>query len=336
VAGGALVSANSHLTGTPVEVLRAGAAAFVAALTPDQRRRTVFPVDSDERLDWHYIPRKRGGLPLDAMDSRQRAAAHALLRAALSEAGYRKATEILALETVLRAIEKFGHIRRDPDNYSWSVFGAPEDASRPWGFRVEGHHLSLNFAFAAGGEAVTPSFLGANPARVPSGPLEGQRVLGGQEDLARELIRGVAPGGRGPAIIGARSLGDVVTGPGRGDALRNPVGLPIGEMAPAHRTLAERLIEEFVGNLRTELAEAQRARIRDAGLAAIHFAWAGPTDPGHPHYFRLHGSRLLIEHDNTQNDANHVHSVWRDPTRDFGLDLLAEHYRSGHRHGGVP
>jgi hypothetical protein len=330
------VSPDFQLKGTTVTALRAGASAFLAALTADQRRRAVFPADSEERLDWHYVPRKRGGLPLDAMDSRQRAAAHALLRAALSDSGYRKATEILALEAVLGAIEKSGFIRRDPDNYSWSVFGAPEDASRPWGFRVEGHHLSLNFAFTTGGYSVTPAFLGANPARVPSGPLEGQRVLGGQEDLARELIRGVAPGARGRAIIGARSLGDVVTGPGRGDALRTPVGLPIGEMVPAHRALAERLIEEFVGNLRTELAEAQRARIRDAGLAAIHFAWAGPTDPGHPHYFRLHGPRLLIEHDNTQNDANHVHSVWRDPTHDFGLDLLAEHYRSGHRHGGAP
>jgi len=114
------------------------------------------------------------------------------------------------------------------------------------------------------------------------------------------------------------------------------VGLPIGDMAPLQRALAERLIEEFVGNLRTELAEAQRARIREAGLGAIHFAWAGPLEPGHAHYFRLHGPRLLIEHDNTQNDANHVHSVWRDPTRDFALDVLGEHYRSGHHAHTAP
>ena len=320
-----------HWTDATEEALRAQAAAFLATFPAEQRRVARFAIDSPERLDWHYVPRARRGIALGSMDARQRAAAHALLRAALSDAGHGKATEIFALEAILGRIEKFSR-NRDPDNYSWTVFGAPEDASGPWGFRVEGHHVSLNFAFAAGGEAVTPSFLGANPARVPAGPLEGQRVLGAQEDLARELVRGFAPAHRARAIIGTRSLGDIVTGPGRGDALRTPVGLAIGEMDAPHRSLAERLIDEFVRNLRTELAEAQRARIREAGLEAIHFAWAGPLEPGRAHYFRMHGPRLLIEHDNTQNDANHVHSVWRDPTRDFGLDILAEHYKSGH-HG---
>jgi len=320
-----------HWTDATGPTLRAQAAAFLATLTAEQRRAARFAIDSPERVDWHYVPRARRGIALRSMDARQRAAAHALLRAALSDAGYRKATGIFALESVLRRIETFS-FNRDPDNYAWTVFGAPEDASGPWGFRVEGHHLSLNFAFAAGGEAVTPSFLGANPARVPSGPLEGQRVLGAQEDLARELVRGFAPAHRAQAVIGARSLGDIVTGPGRGDALRTPAGLAIGEMDAPHRSLAERLIDEFLGNLRTELAEAQRARVRDAGLETVHFAWAGPLEPGRAHYFRLHGPRLLIEHDNTQNDANHVHSVWRDPARDFGLDVLAEHYKSGH-HG---
>ena len=317
--------------------MRSAAAAFLGTLTSGERRLAVFAIDSPERLDWHYVPRKRQGLPLRAMDDRQRAAAHALLRAALSDVGYRKATDIMGLENVLRAIERVRRFDRDPDNYAWSVFGDPEGgAGTPWGFRVEGHHLSLNFAFAGATAAVTPAFLGANPARVPSGPLEGLRVLGAQEDLARELIRGLGAPERDRAIIAARSLGDIVTGPGRAEALRTPAGLPIGEMAAPHRALAERLIEEFVGNLRTELAEAQRARIREARLETIHFAWAGPVEPGHAHYFRLHGPRLLVEHDNTQNDANHVHSVWRDPGRDFALDLLGEHYRSGHHRSSAP
>jgi len=319
-----------HSAGAMEPTLRAAAAAFLATLSNDQRGDARFAIDSDERVDWHYVPRSRRGIALGSMDARQRTAAHALLRAALSDAGYRKATEIFALESILGRLEKFSWNRRDPDNYSWTVFGAPEDASGPWGFRVEGHHVSLNFAFAKGGEAVTPSFLGANPARIPSGPLEGQRVLGAQEDLARELVRGLAPAHRARALIGARSLGDIVTGPGRGDALRTPAGLAIGEMDGAHRALAERLVDEFVGNLRTELAEAQRARIRASSIEAVHFAWAGPLEPHRAHYFRLHGPRLLIEHDNTQNDANHVHSVWRDPARDFGLDVLGEHYKKGH------
>lgn len=310
--------------------MRAEAVAFLRTLTPEQRRLAAFGMDNPERLDWHFVPRERAGLPLKAMDDRQRAAAHALLHAALSDAGYRKATEIMRLEEVLRAIEKVRRHERDPDNYAWSVFGDPE-VGGPWGWRVEGHHLSLNFAFAAGSAgAVTPAFMGANPARVPSGPLDGLRVLGAQEDLARELVRSLPATDRDRAIIAAQSLGNIVSGPGRADALRNPVGLRLGDMAPPQRALAERLIEEFVRNLRTELAEAQRARIREAGLGATHFAWAGPVEPGHAHYFRLHGPTLLLEHDNTQNDANHVHSVWRDPGRDFALDLLGEHYRSGH------
>ena len=316
--------------------MRAEAVAFLRSLTPEQRRLAAFGIDSPERLDWHYVPRERAGLPLKAMDDNQRAAAHALLRAVLSDVGYRKATEIMRLETVLRAIETVRRFDRDPDNYAWIVFGDP-DAGAAWGFRVEGHHLSLNLTIGAGPvEAVTPAFMGANPARVPSGPLQGHRVLGPQEDLARELVRGLAAAHRDRAIIAAQSLGNIVSGPGRADDLRSPVGLPIGDMAPLQRALAERLIEEFVGNLRTELAEAQRARIREAGLGTIHFAWAGPLEPGHAHYFRLHGPRLLIEHDNTQNDANHVHSVWRDPTRDFALDVLGEHYRSGHHADAAP
>jgi hypothetical protein len=312
--------------------MREEAVAFLRSLTPEQRRLAVFAIDSPERLDWHYIPRERAGLPLDAMNERQRAAAHALLRAALSDAGLRKATDIMRLEDVLRAIEKVRRHRRDPENYSWTLFGDVE-AGTTWGWRVEGHHLSLNFAFAANASAaVTPAFMGANPARVPSGPLEGLRVLGAQEDIARELMRALTPAHRQRAIIEARSIGDIVSGPGRADALKSPVGVPFAELALSQRTLGERLIEEFVGNLRTELGEAQRARIREAGLGAIHFAWAGAVEPGHAHYFRLHGPRLLVEHDNTQNDANHVHSVWRDPTRDFLLDVLGEHYRNGH-HG---
>jgi len=330
------VSPDFHLAAATVPALRAEASAFLAALTPEQRHDAVFAIDSEERFDWHYVPRTRAGVALRSMNAAQRTAAHALLRAALSDTGYRKATEIFALESVLRSMETFGFARRDPDNYSWTIFGAPGDPSSPWGFRVEGHHVSLNFVFAVSGETVTPAFLGANPARVPSAPLEGKRVLGAQEDLARELIRGFAPEDRARAIIGARSLGDIVTGPGRGDALRNPVGVAIAQMGAPQRATAERLIEEFVGTLRTELAEAQRARIREAGMGAIHFACAGPTEPGHAHYFRLHGPRLLIEHDNTQNDANHVHSVWRDPTRDFGRDVLGEHYKSGHGQKGSP
>jgi hypothetical protein len=308
--------------------MQAEAIAFLQSLTPEQRGRAVFPFDSHERLDWHYVPRARKGIALAETDAAQRAAAHALLRAGLSEAGYRKATDIMRLEAVLRAIETVRRHYRDPDNYAFTVFGDPE-AGPPWGWRVEGHHLSLNFTFApTPPPSVTPAFFGANPARVPAPhELAGLRVLAAEEDLARALVRGLTPAARGKAVIAARSLGDIVSGPGRAETFGEPVGLRLGDMAPAQRGLAERLVDEYVRTMRTELAEAHRARIREAGLADVHFAWAGGTEPGEAHYYRLHGPRLLIEYDNTQNDANHVHSVWRDPTSDFALDLLGDHYR---------
>jgi len=189
----------------------------------------------------------------------------------------------------------------------------------------------LNFAHTPDGVAVTPAFFGANPAMVEHGPHAGLRVLGAEEDLGRALIRGLSDPERERAIIARDAFDDIITGPGREGSLSRPAGLALGIMEESHRTLAMRIIEEFVGTMRPAVAEAERARIREAGLEHIHFAWAGSTEPRRPHYYRLHGPNLLIEYDNTQNDANHIHSVWHDPGHDFATDLLRRHYQH-HRH----
>ncbi|MBV9583698.1 MAG: DUF3500 domain-containing protein [Alphaproteobacteria bacterium] len=302
---------------------------FLNALEPELRRRAVFPFEAEERLNWHYIPRQRNGVPLKSMTEGQREAAMALLRAALSERGYSRAEDIMRLENVLAEIE------RDPEtygplNYNVTVFGEP-GAKKPWGWRIDGHHLSLNFAHTPDGIAVTPAFFGANPANVEHGPHAGLRVLGGEEDLGRELIRGLPDAQRDRAVIARDAFDDIITGPGREGSLQRPAGLALGAMDDAHRNLAMRIIEEFVGTMRTDMAEAERARIGAAGLGRIHFAWAGSLEPRQPHYYRLHGPNLLIEYDNTQNDANHIHSVWHDPGHDFATDLLRRHYQH-HRH----
>ena len=297
---------------------------FLDALGPELRRKAVFPFDTEERRDWHYIPKRRNGVPLKAMNEVQRSAAKALLRAGLSERGYSRAEDIMWLETVLAKTE------RDPEtygphNYVFSVFGDPAGQG-PWGWRVDGHHLSLNFTHTPGEVAVTPTFFGANPATVEHGDHAGLRVLGAEEDLGRELIRGLPEDERATAIIASKAFKDIVADPGREDSLRVPKGLALGAMSHAYRDLVMRLIEEFVGTMRPDAAEMERARIRERGLEYIHFGWAGSLEPRRPHYWRLHGPNLLIEYDNTQNEANHIHSVWHDPGRDFGADLLRRHY----------
>jgi hypothetical protein len=324
--------ARARSTDPAPAALSDAAAAFLAALSAGERRRARFAFADRERLNWHYIPRRREGLRFKDMPPGARAAADELMQTSLSAAGLAKVRNVIRLEGVLRQLETFGSLLRDPENYSMTVFGAP-GAGAPWGWRLEGHHLSLNFTVVPGKPvAVTPAFLGANPAEVPSGPLQGLRALGREQDLGRALALAMDAAQRQRMIIAARSLGDIVSGPGRGESLTAPAGVPATDLTPSQRDLLIELVAEYARNMRPDVADIELRRVHEAGIARLHFAWAGPVDPGHAHYYRIHGPTLLIELDNTQNDANHIHSVWRDPRNDFGVDLLGAHYRRGHAH----
>jgi hypothetical protein len=308
-------------------------ASLLESLTPEQRQATQRAFDDPERFNWHYVPRPRAGLPIRAMGEGSRRALSGLLRYALSDAGFEKAEGIMRLEEPLGLIEGRPQFR-DPENYSVTVFGEPRRGA--WGWRIEGHHLSLNFT-AAGEDviAVVPAFWGSNPARVPDGyPMAGHRVLGRETDLAYALVRGLDGAARARAVIAAGSLGNIITGPGREQALREREGLPLSAMPDGLRDLAMGLLATYARNLRGELAERELGRVREAGIEEVHFGWGGALEAGHAHYWRLHGPITLIEFDNTQNDANHIHSVWHDRRREFGGDLLRRHYEhGGHRHG---
>ena len=307
--------------------MASAATSFLAALSDDARRKASFDFGDKERLNWHYVPRGREGVAFKAMPPPARAAAHELMKASLSAAGYGKAVNVIRLEGVLRQLETFGGLMRDPENYLVTVFGSP-GPSAPWGWRLEGHHLSLNVALAAAGHiTATPFFLGSHPATVASGPHKGLRPLGAAEDLARQLMAALSEEQRRSALIAERSFGEIVASPGRERDLAQPAGLPLSAMDGAARNLVEALVDRFVGTLAPDLAAAQRQRVIEQELGRFRFAWAGPLAPGQPHYFRVHGPVTLIEHDNTQNNANHIHSVWRDLAADFGNDALAEHYR---------
>ena len=299
------------------------ASRFLAGLDETQRRQAMVAFDSDNRRDWHYSPRSRQGLTLGEMKPAQRAAAHALFASVLNQRGLQAIENVRIVEGVLR--EQQGSFR-DPDRYYVTIFGAP--GRLPWGWRLEGHHLSLNVALAAPGRiTATPFFLGAHPATVRDGPHKGLRPLGPAEDLARQLMASLSEEQRRTAIIAERSFGEIVASPGRERDLAQPVGLPLSAMDGAARNLVEALVDRFVGTLAPDLAAVQKQRVIEQELGRFRFAWAGPLAPGQAHYFRVHGPVTLIEHDNTQNSANHIHSVWRDTAADFGADALAEHYR---------
>ena len=323
-------SASTTESSTPAASTPADAAtAFLALLDGPAREKALYALDDDERFDWHFVPRRRNGLPLKEMTLEQRTAAHALLQSATSAQGYLKANAVIELERILGILEGRPG-RRDPEDYYVTVFGTPSP-DRPWAWRFEGHHLSLNFSSPANNLTVTgPAFMGADPATVPSGPKAGWRPLGREEDLARALVSSLTPEQRGTAVLAAEAPRDILTGSDREARLDSFEGLPASEMTADQLEMLFLLLDEYVGNMAADAARAWTTRIRrETAPSDLYFAWAGPTEPGHGHYYRIHSPAFLVEYDNTQNDANHVHSVWRDLENDFGGDALARHYEEG-------
>jgi hypothetical protein len=308
------------------------AGAFVETLSEPQRRQASWPFDDSERFNWHYVPRERAGLPIEKMSAASKTALHDLLRYALSETGYQKAVAVMSLEEPLGLIENHERFYRHPENYSVTVFGTP--GRLPWGWRIEGHHLSLNFSSVSGQVvSVTPAFFGSNPAELRDGPRAGLRVLGAEEDLGRQLITGCSPDERKEAIIAVDAPGDVIALPGLEINFAEPEGLSAAEMSADQQRLFRQLLDEVIGNFNRELKDQAWREIDEAGFDKLHFAWAGSLKRGEGHYFRIHGPTLVIEYDNTQNEANHAHLVWHSPGNNFGADYLRRHYsESPHHH----
>jgi hypothetical protein len=303
------------------------ARSFLASLTPEQKQKAQLPFQGDERMNWFYTPVPRKGLPLKEMTDAQRRAAMDLLRAGLSEKGYTKAETIRALEDVL--VELGGNPRqRDKELYFFTVFGEP-GAKATWGWRYEGHHLSQNWTVVNGTAlATSPQFFGANPAEVRTGANKGTRVLAAEEDLAYELLRSLDANQQKAAIVDATAPGDILTENKRDAAIQADTGLAYAKMTAAQKALLVKLIEENAAAQPEAIARERLARLKTAGLDAMKFAWMGGVEKGQGHYYRVQGPTFLIEFDNTQNDANHIHLVWRDFKGDWGRDLLADHYRT--------
>jgi hypothetical protein len=323
-----LTSAYYRTQSAPV--MSEAAKAFLASLTPEQSAQTKFAFDAEERFNWHFIPRERKGLPLKDMTGAQKHMAHSLLNAGLSQRGYMKATTIMSLDDVLRVIEKDSGVRRNAEGYFFSVFGEPTEQGT-WGYRVEGHHLALNFTIVNGKVVGSPNFFGANPAEVREGPRKGLRVLHAEEDKARELLMALSPEQKKAAVLTKDAYKDIITMASRKASLEGqPSGLHAGKMNTKQRALLQSVVEEYANNMPEQIAQARLEQLKKAGNN-MYFVWTGVEEKGGPHYYRVQAPDFLIEYDNTQNNANHIHSVWRDFNGDFGLDLLGSHYSESHK-----
>jgi hypothetical protein len=316
------------------------ATALLAALTPDQKKQATFELTSEERENWFFTPVPRQGLPLKQMDARQQGLARALLRTGLSHTGSARADAIMSLELVLREIESAAQptkrdavaLRRDPVLYYVTIFGTPA-ADKPWGWRWEGHHLSFNFTVAEGSRvAFVPAFMGSNPAEVRSGPRTGERILGEEEDLGRALVKALDAAQLKVALVEEKAPNDMITSNKKMIDPLSPAGLMADQMTSAQRERLMAVVRAYVSRNRAELADATMQRINSEGINRISFAWAGGLERGDAHYYRVQGPSFLIEFDNTQNQANHIHSVFREFKGDFGRDLLREHYQKSHKH----
>ena len=354
----------TNASGSTVVNLQQSALDLIAALDPAQREALTFRLDDEAtRTDWGYFPRNFHGLALGAMDAKQQKLAHRLVSHALSLHAYAKVTTIIALDNVLDVIEgRIAPAIRDPGRYFLSIYGDP--ASPPWAFQFEGHHVSLNFTLGEGGVvSPTPLFLGSNPAEIEHGGAPVIRVCGEEEDAGRELLLSLKAEQRAQAVIceeappdfvlmnAARVPERMVTGDAhalaqirdRFDEMSSdhkealtlekarPAGLPASAMTPAQRERLDALIAVNVERLPQDLARIEHAKIEAGGIDMVHFAWAGSERRREGHYYRLHGPSLLVEYDNTQDAAHHIHAVWRDPDGDFGADLLRAH--SAQHHG---
>jgi hypothetical protein len=346
-------------------VQRMGEAAenFLASLAADQKAKAVFRLDQEaQRTFWHYTPIARDGLTLNEMDRRQQQLAQKLIATGLSRTGYITASTIMGLETTLDFLEKWGsHWRRDSRQYYVRIFNTPS-MTEPWGWSFEGHHISLNFTIVGGRiVAPTPTFFGANPAEAPLGGVSTLRPLQGVEDLARDLVHLLDEGQRAHAILAHTAPPDIVltnrayveegalldsaeevakwqaahdVSQAEVDALRystaQPQGISTAALQAGQKETLLALLGEYIHRMPDELAEIELAKLQQLGDAPIHFAWAGGIERYEPHYYRIQADHFVVEYDNTQNDANHIHSVWRHPRDDFGAEILARHYAHSH------
>ena len=307
-----------------MSALAAATNALLDALDDTQRAMACVPFsDEPERRTWFYWPAPRRGVPLDSLDAAQRQLVHRLVASVVRLPTFAKITTIMALEEVLGELEGGGtHAIRDPALYFTTIFGDPSGGD-PWGVRFEGHHVSVHATVAGEGVAPTPVFLGSNPAEIRNEGRVVIRPLAEEEDLGRALLHALTADQRRRAVIDDTAPADIVTSNAPAVAHDLSGGVAVADLSGEAADLARDLVRLY--------AERSTLTRSPPPTDDLRFAWAGPPQRGAAHYYRLAGARFLAEYDNTQDDANHGHAVWRDPADDFGDDLLRRHRAEAHK-----
>ena len=318
---GALLSAKLETQVQSGSAMEKAANAFLATLNADQKAKASFGFEDAERLNWHYIPRERKGLPLKELEGAPLQTALALLRSGLSEAGYDQALNVMSLEEILYLLEggkrEERRSKRDPQKYYVSIFGSPK-ARGDWGWRIEGHHLSLNYTLKDGNVvSSTPEFFGANPGQIDAGPGRRIRVLGAEEDIARQILKQCSPEQQTVAWISKEAPDDIRSVGTQQPDTAKAQGLPMSKMSDDQKKLLAELLGEYLQNMPEDVVAERRGRISSAGMENIYFAWWGSSEMNERHEYRVQGPTFLIEYNNTQQSANHVHSIWRNMDGDF-------------------
>jgi hypothetical protein len=294
---------------------------WLVSLDDSQKAQASFGFEDPERINWHFIPRPRKGLPIKAMTPAQRALAFGLLQTGLGTSGYLKATTIMSLEAILKELEKGSGPVRDPELYYVSVFGTPS-ATGKWGWRVEGHHLSLNFTLEDGAiVSASPAFFGSNPGEVRQGPRQGLRTLADLEDRAIRLLQALDSDQKKIAVTAEKAPGEIRAANTPQPPTAEAEGIAYAQLNDDQKPMLRTLVEAYAVDMTPEVAVAWLEEIRKAGPEAVRFSWTGVADRNGPHAYKVQGPTFLIEFNNTQNNSNHIHAVWRNMLGDFAVPL---------------
>jgi hypothetical protein len=307
------------------------AIAFFNSLSDAQKKKAVFPFDELNRYEWHYLPAStvlRNGVSVSELNSAQKKNLDGLMQACLSAEGFIKTKNIMSFEYLIKELEP-GNSSRIPENYFVAIYGEPRN-DRAWGWKFSGHHIALNFTIVDGKLAFAPFFFGVYPAEVKEGERKGMRIMKDEEELGFELVNSLSPEQNQKALFQVRAFRDIVTTTDVKVVPLEPVGIAAKDLTHQQKTILNKLIVAYLLSMPREIAKKRMEKIATEDMDSIFFGWAGGTEKGKPHYYRVQGKTFLIEFDNTQNNANHIHSVWRDFNGDFGNDLLREHYQSSH------
>ena len=304
------------------------ATVFLASLDGAQRKAASFEFKNKERENWHFVPMDRKGVRFDALKPHQQHLAFGLLGTGLTQKGLMTATQIMTLEEILRSRGGDPKVR-NTEKYNIAIFGSPSP-TKPWGWRFEGHHLSLNFSLLDDKVIGLPAFYGTNPAELKKGPLKGMRPLGEIEDAGRQLAKDLIKADMSP-VFSEKAPKEILTAQDSTAKAQQIMGTTSDKMNGEQVKQILAIVSQVASMQRGEITNESLRKINTMQRKKLHFAWGGSLERNEPHYFRIQGVDFIVEYANTQNDANHAHLVWRDLKDDFARDSLKKHYLENHK-----